>query len=275
MTLNVRRAAKCLGVTGRISLQQDIFSVRDLPPPRSLRDDLNFIRRNRCRPDRPTNLRVTSVGENSLGLSWVDNSDNEEGFRIKFRGRKLGSADHDGTEQVGGQLTSALLSDLNSGFRYRITVRAFNVAGESEQSNEVEAITPAVEEIRRVNLERQDIVQGNVPYLGEFPAPFGVVPPGRIRRIRVPQLGPVDLQVQFVKLGHSTTECGKPSAVVVLTEGQETIPQQLTEIFGVSEPQFDTQDHVFFVTCIGLSDSTTPLPNRIPIDITVLFDSPE
>jgi hypothetical protein len=111
--------------------------------------------------------------------------------------------------------------------------------------------------------------EGFIPYLGRFPA-FGVVPPGRLLRIRVPQVGPVDLSVYFVKAGRSTTECNNHNAVVPVNEGQSTTPAQIAAIFGQSEPNFSTVRPLTFVACIATTAGEAP--NWRNIEITVQFD---
>jgi hypothetical protein len=114
----------------------------------------------------------------------------------------------------------------------------------------------------------REAVLGPVGYRAEFPS-FGTAR-GRLLRIRVPLIGLFeDLAVLFVRHGHSTAECGDSAAIVVIGENQSTTPEELESIFGVSEPEFDTLHHIVFVACVA---TTTPLPDRIPIEITVLFD---
>jgi hypothetical protein len=122
---------------------------------------------------------------------------------------------------------------------------------------------------RTVTLERQDIVQGFIPYLGRFPA-FGVVPSGRLLQIRIPQVGPVDLSFKFVKAGRSTTECNDAGAVVEVAEGQSTTPDQINAIFGASEPGFSTQNPLVFTACVG-SDAGEA-PNFRNVEINVRFN---
>lgn len=122
---------------------------------------------------------------------------------------------------------------------------------------------------RTVTLERQPVWEGFIPYLGRFPA-FGVVPSGRMTQIRVPQIGPVDTTIYFVKAGRSTKECGNPEAVIPLDEGRSTTSQQIQAIFGQSEPRFSTTSPLFFVACIG--SSSGEIPNWRDIKITVRYD---
>lgn len=121
---------------------------------------------------------------------------------------------------------------------------------------------------RTVVLNRQP-GEPPVPYEGRFPA-IGVVPSGRLVQIRVPQIGPMDFSFKFVKAGRSTQDCNDPGAVVEVAEGQSTTPEQISAIFGASEPGFSTVNPVVFRACVG-SDAGE-LPNWRDIEITVRFD---
>lgn len=144
MALNVRVIVrKCLNKYGSLSVQSDILALRQLPPPRSLRDELNFILNNRCPPERPTGLRVTGVADRKISVAWSDRSDNENGFSIQFRGKRALELDHTGSKSVGRNEESATLDGLRSNYKYTISIVAFNASGQSPRSNEVEATTPA------------------------------------------------------------------------------------------------------------------------------------
>ena len=184
MTLSVLTIArKCLDIRGPFAIRQDVLMHQR---PASLRSELKNIYRTRCKPERPTELRVTSTTAGRIDLRWVDNADNERGFYIRFRGKRTGFDDHTDTSQANPDQTYASLSGLRSGFTYTISVVAYNQAGESPPSNEVQATTPNVAETTPVSLSRRNHVQGPVPYVGKFPG-FGVVPAGRLLRIRLPQ----------------------------------------------------------------------------------------
>ena len=245
------------------------MSLSGILDPKFLEGGAEFIRRTRCKPEAPTNLRVSQVGEGAIDIALTDNADNEDGFRVRFRGKKTGFGDNAGTKTFeDANRTSASITGLRGGFEYTITVVAFNRAGDSPSSNEVQSTTPTVEEKRTVGLTRQDTVEGFIPYLGKFPE-GGVVPKGRLLRLRVPQIGASDLAVAFVKRDSSTANCGNPSAVVVLGEGQTTSPEQMRDIFGESEPEFTIQNPIFFVSCVS---TPGPPPNFVPIEITIIFD---
>jgi hypothetical protein len=121
---------------------------------------------------------------------------------------------------------------------------------------------------RTVSLQRQMIWEGIPPYLGRFPS-FGVVPPGRLLQIHIPQVGLVDLSVHFVKPGHTPAECNNPNAVVSLNEGQSTTPAQINAIFGQREPNFSVVQPLTFVACVGTAGV---FPDWLNIEITVEFD---
>jgi hypothetical protein len=269
MTLSVLTIArKCLDIRGPFSIRQDVFTHQR---PASLRSGLEIIHKTRCKPEAPTALRVELTTAGRIDLRWVDNSDNETGFYIRFRGKRIGFDDHTGTSGTNTDIAYASLTGLRSGFTYTIRVLAYNQAGESPPSNEVQATTPNVAETQRVQLRREVIVQGPVPYAGKFPV-FGIVPAGRLLRMRLPQLGFPDVALAFVKRGHSTQECNNPSAVVVIGEGQTTTPAQLREIYGVDEPRFTTHAPIPFIACYRTTNPSSPLPDPITIEIEVIFD---
>ena len=268
MTLSVLTIArKCLDITGPFSIRQDVLMHQRRA---SLRFALHNIHLTRCKPEAPTELRVGARGADSIELRWIDNSDNEWGFKIRYQGKRAGFPDHVGTDQRNHDETFARLQGLRSGFTYTITVVAYNQKGlESGPSNEVQATTPIVVETQEVSLSRQVIVQGFVPYVGKFP-PFGVVPAGRLLRIRLPAVGFPDTSLAFVKRDHSTQECGNASAVVVIGEGQTTTPAQLSEIYGVAEPTFTTSAPIPFIACYFTNSGLTP--GFVTIEIDVIYD---
>jgi len=125
---------------------------------------------------------------------------------------------------------------------------------------------PPSPQMTTVTLERQQVTQGPIPYLGRFPA-FGTIQPGRVLSIQNPQRPGFDtITLFFVRPGHSTTECGNASAVVQLNQGQTTTPAQMTSAFGVAQPPFSTLSPLNFLACA--STTSGQLLNTIQINIT-------
>jgi hypothetical protein len=92
-------------------------------------------------PDAPSDLLATAASSNRIDLGWMDNSDNEGGFRIEQ------STDGGGSfsviAQVGGNVTSYSDAGLLPSTEYCYRVRAFNGAGPSDYTNTDCATTPA------------------------------------------------------------------------------------------------------------------------------------
>jgi len=90
-------------------------------------------------PEPPSNLRQTGSTTNSVSIAWQDNSNNEDGFHIYWSD---GSNWHR-IASVGANVTSYTIPNLNCNgyFIYRIT--AYNGAGESPPSNQVETWSAA------------------------------------------------------------------------------------------------------------------------------------
>ncbi len=93
-------------------------------------------------PASPSGLTATAASATQLDLQWNDNSDSEEGFRVE---RREGASDQ--WVVVGGRVPAnrPQFTDygLEPGGTYTYRVRAFNVAGHSEWSGEVTALTPS------------------------------------------------------------------------------------------------------------------------------------
>ena len=93
------------------------------------------------RPTAPGNLTGASTGPTSVRLSWVDQSEDEDGFEVQYRpagGRWQTAA------TLPANATSADVAGLDTGGRYDFRVRSFNSGGRSA-SNVVTIVLPAVE----------------------------------------------------------------------------------------------------------------------------------
>jgi len=93
-------------------------------------------------PAAPSGLTATPVSSDSISLFWVDNSDNETGFRIeRDRGSNGGSFDQIAT--VGPDVVAFSDTDLDPStiYRYRVRANANNSVGNSAFSNVAIATT--------------------------------------------------------------------------------------------------------------------------------------
>jgi len=88
-----------------------------------------------CPPTAPSNLSATAVSQTQINLSWSDNSNNEDGFKVYRNGSYLAS--------VGANVTSYQDTGLSCGTSYSYFVKAYNAGGESSSSNTTSATTYA------------------------------------------------------------------------------------------------------------------------------------
>lgn len=142
--LSVRSTlSKCLNQSASISLLEDVFSIDGIPSPNSLKSALQFIQDFRCPPAAPANLRINEVGEDSISIAWDDNADNEDGFEVRWTGRRPVSQPDDGSRNLNApNRESFVLTGLFPNYEYCFRVRAFNAGGNSNYSNEECAIIP-------------------------------------------------------------------------------------------------------------------------------------
>lgn len=91
-------------------------------------------------PAAPSNLVATAASASAINLTWADNSNNEDGFKID---RALDSAFTNGlvTTSVGPNLTSFQAGGLTNITTYYFRIRAYNSLGESANSNTASATT--------------------------------------------------------------------------------------------------------------------------------------
>src|SRR5215210_2235537 len=83
---------------------------------------------------RSSNLAGTVVSTTQISLSWSDNSENEDGFRIE-RCQGNSCTNFAQVAQVGANVTTFSSTGLLKNTWYRYRVRAFDVSGNSAFSN--------------------------------------------------------------------------------------------------------------------------------------------
>ena len=89
-------------------------------------------------PAAPTNLTAKAVSNSRIDLSWKDNSDNENGFKVE---RRTATGSYVEIAAVGPNVTTFSDTGLARRTTYYYRVRAYNVAGYSSYSNEASART--------------------------------------------------------------------------------------------------------------------------------------
>jgi hypothetical protein len=104
-----------------------------------------------------------------------------------------------------------------------------------------------------VQLVRQPVWEGPIPYVATFPA-LGSIPDGRLQWMELPGPDLGNFELRFMKAGRSTAECGNPAAVVTLRPGHCLMASELAALYGSSAPSLP----ITFVACVGASAASAP-----------------
>ncbi|HET6252039.1 MAG TPA: LamG-like jellyroll fold domain-containing protein [Tepidisphaeraceae bacterium] len=91
-------------------------------------------------PAAPTALAATALGASSIKLTWVDNSDNESGFKIE---RAVGNGPFTQIDIASANATSYTDTTVAASTFYTYQIRATNIIGDSAYSNTASAVTAA------------------------------------------------------------------------------------------------------------------------------------
>ena len=148
---------------------------------------------NVTQPVAPSALNTSSITSSQVTLTWTDNSSNEVGFRIQRQ-----NPDRAGwieVATVAANTTSLQNTGLAGGQSYLYRVLAFNSAGASAPSNEVEVTTTEVPS-NAINLIKAKTMTGvlqkgqSLVYRIQVPGEFGFL------AVQTRGLGNVDLYIQ-------------------------------------------------------------------------------
>ncbi|MDD5595136.1 MAG: fibronectin type III domain-containing protein, partial [Candidatus Omnitrophica bacterium] len=99
--------------------QSEYSNIADATTPQSL-------------PAAPTALGAYAISANEIGITWIDNSNNEEGFKIE---RRTQDTEFTQIDTIGANSTNYNSKNLIPNTQYYFRVRAFNKVGNSEYSN--------------------------------------------------------------------------------------------------------------------------------------------
>jgi hypothetical protein len=91
-------------------------------------------------PAAPSGLTATAASSSQINLAWVDNSSNEDGFKIE-RCQGVGCSSFTQIATVGVGVTTYPNTGLATATSYSYRVRAYNAAGDSAYSNTASATT--------------------------------------------------------------------------------------------------------------------------------------
>ena len=89
-------------------------------------------------PAKPTNLFASASSSTEIKLSWTDNSNNEDGFKLE---RKTSGGSFAEIKTLSPNSVSFTDSGLNTDTTYYYRIRAYNVDGYSDYSNEASSTT--------------------------------------------------------------------------------------------------------------------------------------
>jgi len=91
-------------------------------------------------PAAPSNLSATAASQSQINLSWSDNSNDEDGFKIE-RGNGSNPSSWSEITTVGAGVTSYFNTGLIASTTYSYRVRAYNGSGNSGYSSTSTATT--------------------------------------------------------------------------------------------------------------------------------------
>lgn len=92
-------------------------------------------------PQPASNLQANALSSNSIELNWVDNSTNEDGFRIE---RSLDGSNFTTIATTSPDIVDYTDNNVNAATTYFYKVIAFNSVGDAASSNVADATTPPV-----------------------------------------------------------------------------------------------------------------------------------
>ena len=114
-------------------------------------------------PDAPANLTANVISSSQIDMSWTDNAEDEDGYIIEQKTTKSYTV----IDTLEKDVTSFSSTDLTELTEYTYRVRAFNVSGYSDYSNEALATTEA-----GINTSAYHSSTGRDIVINNYPNPF-------------------------------------------------------------------------------------------------------
>ena len=111
-------------------------------------------------PVAPSSLNFTAKTNNSVTLSWSDNSNNETGFYIECKPSSGGNFTNIGT--VDQNMTTFISTGLTANSSYHFRVQAYNNAGNSSYSNEIVVSTALGVPLAPSNLKITTVTKNSI-----------------------------------------------------------------------------------------------------------------
>jgi hypothetical protein len=162
-----------LNALGSVVLDVDSNRVdaKFLDEQGGIRDYFTMIKSEKSNPPplAPSHLAVKIIGSSTINLTWKDNSNNEEGFKIE---RKTDNGSFSAVAALGPNLVSYTDNDLSFNTSYTYRVRAYGTTSRSNYSNEASATTGTRTEVETRNDETQR-VPAKLALHQNYPNPFG------------------------------------------------------------------------------------------------------
>lgn len=213
----------------------------------------------------PITQSVTATSPNRIGIVWEDRSNMELGYKVTYR-QSDGGAKQTVT-LLGADRRRFILDGLLPNTEYCLSAQTFDYYGLSEPDSMRCAKTEPLPDTEpedktfTLQLQRQDIYEGKIPYEGRFPI-FDSPSNGVLKKVRGANGYPF---LRFVKPGHDTGDCDQPNATVQLNPGEELSTADMQALYGSETPALP----IYFYACAGPS---TQLYDRIPINLTYQND---
>jgi hypothetical protein len=124
-----------------LDISSDRIEVKFLRDTGEIGDSFTIVKGSATPPPAaPSSLTATAQSESTIALRWIDNANNEEGYRVA-RCSGATCADFTDVAQLGAESTTYLDTNLTAATLYRYRVTAYHTTNGVASSNIAEATT--------------------------------------------------------------------------------------------------------------------------------------